>query len=102
MFITQSKYLKEVLTIFGMAESAPISTLMTTSCKLSKEDKSPSIDSNLYISMVVSLLYLTASKPDIMKVVGMVEIFQSSPNESHVMVFKRIFRYLKGTSDFGL
>jgi hypothetical protein len=102
MFITQSKYLKEILKKFGMAESAPVSTPMTTNCKLNKEDESPSVDSTLYRSMVGSLLYLTASRPDIMQAVGMVERFQSSPKESHVMVVKRIFRYLKGTSDFGL
>jgi hypothetical protein len=50
--------------------------------------------------MVGILLCLTASRPDIMQEVGMVEIFQSYPKESHVMVVKRIFRYLKGTSDY--
>jgi hypothetical protein len=52
--------------------------------------------------MVGSLLYLTASIHDIMQAIGMVKIFQSSPKESHVMVVKRIFRYIKGTSDFSL
>jgi hypothetical protein len=100
--ITQSKYPKEILKKFGMAESAPVSTPITTSCKLNKEDESPSVDSTLYRSMVGSLLYLTASRPNIMQGVGMVAIFQSSPKEFHVMVVKRIFRYLKGTSDLGL
>ena len=45
IFITQSKYLKEMLKKFGMAKSAPISTQMTTYCKLYKDDESPSIDS---------------------------------------------------------
>ena len=85
-----------------MAESAPISTPMTTSCKLSKEYESPSIDSTLYRSMVGSLLYLTTSRTDITQAVGMVAVFQSSPKKSHVMVVKRIFRYIKGTLDFGL
>jgi hypothetical protein len=52
--------------------------------------------------MVGSLLYLTTSRLDIMQAIEMVVRFQSSPKESHVMNVKRIFRYLKGTSDFGL
>jgi hypothetical protein len=75
---------------------------MTTNCKFNKEDESPSIYSTLYRYMVGSLLYLTASRPDIMHAVGMVAIFKSSPKESHVMVVKRIFRYIMGTLDFGL
>jgi hypothetical protein len=102
MFITQSKYLKEILKKFGMVESAPISTPMTISCKLSKEDELPSVDSTLYRYMFRSLLYLNVSRPYIMQAVGMVARFQSSPKESLVMDVKRIFRYLKGTSYFGL
>ena len=66
MFISHSKYLKEILKKFGMVESALFNTPMTTSCKLNKEYESPSVDSTLYGSMVGSLLYLTASIPDIM------------------------------------
>jgi hypothetical protein len=56
----------------------------------------------MYISMIGSLLYVTASRPDVMQDVGLVAIFQSAPKESHVMAVKRILRYLKGTMDFGL
>ena len=58
-----------------MAESAPVSTPMKTNCKLIKEDESPYVYSTLYKSMVGSLLYLIASRPDIMKEVGMVVRF---------------------------
>jgi hypothetical protein len=102
MFITRSKYLKKIIKMFGMDESAHVSTPMRTNDKLNKEDESPYVYSTLYKSMVGSLLYLTTSRPDIMQVVGMVEIFQSTPKESHVMVVKRIFRYLKDTSEIGL
>jgi hypothetical protein len=64
-----------------MVESAPVSILMTTSCKLNKENESPSIDSTIYGYMVGSLLYLIAYRLDIMQAVAMVEIFQSSPKE---------------------
>lgn len=52
--------------------------------------------------MIGSLLYVTASRPDVKQAVGMVVRFQSKPKESHVLAVKRIFRYLKGTIDLGL
>ena len=52
--------------------------------------------------MVGSLLYVMASSPNIMQVIGLVEIFQATPKETHVQAVKRIFIYLKGTLDLGL
>ena len=52
--------------------------------------------------MIGSLLYVTASRPDVMQAVEQVARFQAAPKESHVLVVKRIFRYLKGTKEFGL
>ena len=75
-----------------MDKSAHVNNPMTTCCKLSDDDESPSIDSTLYVSMIGILLYLIASKPKIMQEVGMLPIFQSSPKESHVMAIKIIFR----------
>jgi hypothetical protein len=85
-----------------MENCAPVSTPMTTSCKLNKDDDAPEIDQTMYRSMIGSLLYLTASRPDIMQVVGLVGRFQSNPKETHVLAVKRIFRYLQGTIDYGL
>jgi hypothetical protein len=66
IFISQRKYLKEILKKFGMENCAPLSTPMTTSCKLNKDDDAPKIDQTMYRSMIVILLYLIASRPDIM------------------------------------
>jgi hypothetical protein len=52
--------------------------------------------------MIGSLLYLTASRPDIVFAVGLCARFQTSPKESHLIAVKRIFRYLVGTTDLGL
>jgi hypothetical protein len=52
--------------------------------------------------MIGILLYVTASRPDVLQVVGQVARFQATPKESHVLALKRIFRYLKGTKEFGL
>jgi hypothetical protein len=75
---------------------------MKTSCKLSKDDDSKFIDQRQYRSMIGSLLYVTTSKLDVMQEVGQVARFQEAPKESHVLTVKRIFRYLKGTQEFGL
>eukprot|EP00253_Pinus_taeda_P030563 PITA_30563 len=102
MFISQAKYLKDMLKRYGMEDCAPMSTLMTTSCKLTKHDDSPPVDATHYRSIIGTLLYLTATRLDIMQAVGMVGRFQSAPKQSHLLAVKRILIYLKGTSDFSL
>jgi hypothetical protein len=52
--------------------------------------------------MIGSLLYVTSSRLNVMQTVGQVARFQAAPKESHVMAVKRIFKYLKGTKEFGL
>ena len=75
---------------------------LQTSCKLSKDDDSKSIDQRQYRSIIDSLLYVTASRPNVMQVVGQVARFQAARKESHVLAVKRIFIYLKGIEEFGL
>ena len=102
MFIFQAKHLKYVLKRYGMEDCAPMNTPMTIDYKLSKDDESPSIDETLYRSIIGALLYLTATRPNIMQAEGMVGRFQSAPKQSHLLVVKIILRYLKGNPDFGL
>ena len=102
MFMSQTKYLKDILKRYGMEDRAPMNTPMPTDCKLSKDDDSPPIDATHYKSIIGALLYLTATRPNIMQAVGMVGRFQSSPKQSHLLAVKRILRYLKGTLNFGL
>ena len=77
-------------------------TPMATTTKLDKDEQGKSVDIKLYRSMIGSLLYLTASRPDIMFSVCLCARFQSCPKESHIIVVKRIIRYLKGTIEMGL
>jgi hypothetical protein len=72
IFISQIKYIKEMLKRFGMEDCKPIITPMQTSCKLSKDDDSNSIDQRQYRSMIGSLLYVTTSRPGVMQAVGQV------------------------------
>ena len=70
--------------------------------KLEKEEDKPNVDNKLYRGMIGSLLYLTASRPDIMFSVCLCARFQSSPKESHLIAVKRILRYLRGSPNLGL
>ena len=85
-----------------MEDSKPVGTPMVIGCKLSKDDDSPDVDQSSYRSMIGSLLYITASRPDIMHVVGMVGRYQDAPKQSHLKAVKRIFRHLKETMTYGL
>ena len=75
---------------------------MIINSKLRKEDESKEVDQRIYRSIIGSLLYVTTSSLDMMQVVGQVERFQDGPKETHIITVKRIFRYLKGTMDFGI
>ena len=70
---------------------------MSITCKLDKDEKDKKVDQKLYRGIIGSLLYLTASKPDIMFSVCMCARFQSEPKKSHLAVIKRILKYLIGT-----
>jgi hypothetical protein len=72
MFISQETNLREMLKIFQMEDSKPLSTPMVIGWKLSKDDDTPDVDQSSYRSMIGSLLYITTSRLDIMNVVGMV------------------------------
>jgi hypothetical protein len=102
IFISQTKYIREMLKRFGIEDCKPITTPMQTSCKLSKDDDSKSTNQRQYRSMIGSLLYVTTSRSDVMQTVGQVARFQVATKESHVLAMKRIFRYLKRTEKFGL
>jgi hypothetical protein len=66
IFIFQTKYIREMLKRFGMEDCKPIITPMQASCKLSKDDDSKSTDQRQYRSMIDRLLYVTASRLDVM------------------------------------
>ena len=102
IFFNQSKYIKEMLKKFGLEESKPMKTPMSSDTKLTKEEACESVDSTKYRGMIGSLLYLTASRPDIMFSVCLCARFQEDPKTSHLEAVKRIFRYIKGTTHLGL
>ncbi|GJR88940.1 retrovirus-related pol polyprotein from transposon TNT 1-94 [Tanacetum coccineum] len=102
IFFNQSKYIKEMLKKFGLEDSKPIKTHMSTETKLTRDEEGESVDNTKYRGMIGSLLYLTASRPDIMFSVCLCARFQEDPKTSHLEAVKRIFRYIKGTTHLGL
>ncbi|GJU00538.1 retrovirus-related pol polyprotein from transposon TNT 1-94 [Tanacetum coccineum] len=102
IFFNQSKYIKEMLKKFGLEESKPMKTPMSSDTKLTKDEECESVDSTKYRGMIGSLLYLTASRPDIMFSVCLCARFQEAPKTSHPKAVKCIFRYIKGTTHLGL
>ncbi|CAM8999605.1 unnamed protein product [Rhodiola kirilowii] len=100
--IHQQKYVKEIRKKFGMEAAKTCATPMSPNDTLTKDESSPRVDPTLYRGMIGSLLYLTASTPDILFSVCLCARFQADPRETHVKAVKRILRYLKGTDDLCL
>jgi hypothetical protein len=101
-FISQTKYIQDILNKFGMKDAKPIKTPMGTNGHLDLDTEGKSIDQKEYRSMIGSLLYLCASRLDIMLSVCMCARFQADPKEVHLRAVKRIMRYLVYTPKFGL
>eukprot|EP00253_Pinus_taeda_P002528 PITA_02528 len=102
IFLSQTKYLKQILKKYGMEDSKLVCTPMVTGCSLSTNDESTAVHQPTYRSMIGNLLYLTGTRLDIMHAVGIVGRFQANPKEAHLQAVKRIFKYLQGTQNFGL
>ncbi|GJR74450.1 putative ribonuclease H-like domain-containing protein [Tanacetum coccineum] len=102
IFISQDKYVDEILKKFDFANVKSASTPIETQKPLVKDEEASDVDVHLYRSMIGSLMYVTASRPDIMFAVCACSRFQVTPKTSHLTAVKRIFRYLKGKPKLGL
>nr|GEY05401.1 hypothetical protein [Tanacetum cinerariifolium] len=98
IFFNQSKYIKEMLKKFGLEDSKPIKTLMSSETKLTQDEDRETVDYTKCRGMICSILYLTASRSNIMFSVCLCARFQEAPKISHLEAVKRIFRYIKGTT----
>ncbi|GJS88572.1 putative ribonuclease H-like domain-containing protein [Tanacetum coccineum] len=102
IFISQDKYVAEILKKFDLVSVKTAITPMETKVALTKDEEAVDVDVHLYRSMIGSLMYLTASRPDIMFAVCACSRFQVTPKTSHLNAVKRIFKYLKGKPNLGL
>jgi hypothetical protein len=101
-FISQTKYTQDLLKRFGMKDAKPAETPMGTDGHVDLNKGGKSVDQKAYLSMIGSLLYLCASRPDIMLSICMCARYQSDPRECHLVAVKRILRYLVATPCFGI
>ncbi|GJU99986.1 ribonuclease H-like domain-containing protein [Tanacetum coccineum] len=102
IFISQDKYVAEILKKFNYSDVKSASTPVDLEKPLVKDGDADDVDVHLYRSMIGSLMYLTASRPDIMFAVCACARFQVTPKTSNLLAVKRIFRYLKGKPTLGL
>jgi hypothetical protein len=101
-FLCQTKYTQDMLKKFGMEKAKHAKTLMASNAHLDLNEEGKSVDQKLYRSMIGSLLYLCASRPDIMLSVCMCSPFQATLKECHLVAVKRILRYLVHTQNLRL
>ncbi|GJS65737.1 putative ribonuclease H-like domain-containing protein [Tanacetum coccineum] len=101
-FISQDKYVANILRKFGFTDVRIASTPMDTEKPLLKDSYGDDVDVHLYRSMIGSFMYLTSSRPDIMFAVCACARFQVTPKVSHSHAVKMIFKYLKGQPKLGL
>jgi hypothetical protein len=101
-FISQTKYTRDILKKFDMDKAKPIKMLMDTNDHLDLDLGSTLVDQKVYHSMIGSLLYLCASRPDIMLSLCMCARFQAAPKDYHFRAVKRIMSYLVLTPNLGI
>eukprot|EP00253_Pinus_taeda_P033256 PITA_33256 len=104
IFISQAKYVNEVFERLNMQDIKVAITPTVMGLKLSKEDNNKDFDPSLYKSIVGNLMFLIATRLDIMHVVSLISRFMERPKEAHWEAAKRILRYVKDdrkiTSDY--
>jgi hypothetical protein len=102
IFISQTKYVSELLKKFGMEDCKPAITPMEKNLKLSKFEGGGLVSSTRYQQLIGSLIYLTNTCPDLSFAVSVLSRYMQEPRESHWNATKRVLRYLQGTKYFGL
>ncbi|GJX57840.1 putative ribonuclease H-like domain-containing protein [Tanacetum coccineum] len=102
IFISQDKYVADILKKFDFCSIKTATTPIESNKPLVKDEDGVDVDVHIYRSMIGSLMYLTASRPDIMFAVCACARFQVTPKASHLNAVKQIFRYLKHQPKLGL
>ncbi|XP_057982378.1 uncharacterized mitochondrial protein AtMg00810-like [Malania oleifera] len=97
IFISQKKYVQDILDRFRMKDCNLVSTSTEFGLKLNKDHEGKKVDNTLYKQIVGSLMYLTVTRPDIMYSVSLISRYMENPTEMHLLASKRILHYLQGT-----
>ena len=101
IFICQNKYARDLLKWFRMENCKPVPTPVATGTKLSKDDEGADVNPTLFKILVGSIMYLTATRLDIMQGVSLISKFVETPKYTHWSVGKIILRYIAETRDYG-
>ena len=102
IFISQRKYVVDILKKFKLESCKEVATPLAQNEKISKKDGEKLEKHSTYRSLVGSLLYLTTTRPDLMFLAGLLSRFMSSPSNVHIGVAKRVLKYVKGTTNLGI
>jgi len=101
-FVSQGKYVRELLKKFKIDQCKDLFVPMKQNMKLYSDDGSKEVDDTIYIQLVGSLNYLNTTRTDITYLVSVLSQFMVMPLEIHWKTVKGVLRYLKGTIDFGI
>ncbi|KAK8933850.1 hypothetical protein KSP39_PZI015291 [Platanthera zijinensis] len=102
IFINQEKYVEKILEKYGMTEANPVATPMATSVQLTQSDHTRPVSEGDFRSLIGSLMYLTNTRPDIENAVSILSRYLTKPSSDHLIIAKRVPRYLIGTKEMGL
>jgi len=102
IYICQKKYVRDLLERFGMEKSNLSRNPIAPGCKLIKDENGVKVDVTKYKQIVGCLMYLAATRPDLMYVLSLISRFMNCPTELHMNAIKRVLRYLNGTTDLGI
>ncbi|RDX88766.1 hypothetical protein CR513_29590, partial [Mucuna pruriens] len=101
IFIRQNKYIKDMLDRFNMLDCNLVKNPIVPSIKLLKTDQGTEVDSTLFKQLIGSLMFLTATRPNVAHFVSSISHFIKHPKDKHFLAAKRILRYLQGTQNLG-
>ncbi|CAL9019831.1 unnamed protein product [Prunus brigantina] len=102
IFIHQKNYAMKILEKFGMRDCKSVAIPLVVNEKLCREDGSEAADESEFRQIVGSLLYLTATRPDVMFASSLLARFMHNPSKKHMGTAKRVLRYIQGILDFGI
>lgn len=102
IFICQRQYTRDILARFNMLNNNSVRNPMVPGTILSKDEAGFPIDITQFKQAIGSLMYLIVTRPDLMFGVNLLSRYMANPKESHWAATKRLFGYLKGTTEYGL